>query len=79
MYGCLILIPERQNAIDRALPREVALLKMKEQTGNVYENKRSTWKTRTIPKRLNTRREREDDEVGRVQEHKEVRQWKADG
>jgi hypothetical protein len=39
MYGCLILIPERQNAIGRALPREVALLKMKEQTGNVYENK----------------------------------------
>jgi hypothetical protein len=39
MHDCFILIPERQNAIHRALPWEVGFLKMQEQTGNVNENK----------------------------------------
>ena len=45
MDGCLILIPERQNAMERALPREVELLKMNEQSGNVYENKGALWES----------------------------------
>jgi hypothetical protein len=28
-----------------ASPRELGLLKLQEQTGNVYENKRPVWKT----------------------------------
>jgi hypothetical protein len=35
-----MLIPERQNDIGRVLPRELGPLKVMEQTGNVYENKR---------------------------------------
>jgi hypothetical protein len=35
----------RQHVTDRALRREVGLLKMNEQSGNVYENKGSPWKS----------------------------------
>jgi len=55
------------------------LTKTAERTGNVIENKRRTWKTRTIPRWLSTRRQRVNDELGQVNERAEGRQRKADG
>src|SRR5208282_344383 len=64
--------------VSRLSTLDFGLSNLKEQTGNVDENKRSVWRTRPIPECLSARGHRVSDEVEQVKEQNEGRQSKAD-